>query len=79
MCCEAVEVDYYRLAIDWIPFLVFIGLLIFFMVKMSRGKYSQKNQAEFMRQYCSADLEETKKINANLERIATALERRAEK
>jgi ATP-dependent Zn protease len=66
--------DYYiRLFVDWIPFLIFLGILVYFMKKGIGGK-----QAQFMesaRQYQSEHLEETRKINANLERIAAALEK----
>jgi ATP-dependent Zn protease len=64
-----------RMLVDWIPFLVFVGVLIYFMRKGVGGK-----QAEYMqlvKQYHDEHLEETRKIQASLERIAVALERSA--
>ncbi|HEX6833746.1 MAG TPA: hypothetical protein VF132_09475, partial [Rudaea sp.] len=73
MCCEAADARYYlQLALDWVPFLIFIGLLFYFTRKLSR---SQKPHTERMTQYWTEHLAETKKIGANLERIAAALEK----
>ena len=66
--------QYWRLVADWLPFLIFIGLMIYFMKKGIGGK-----QAQFMdvaKQYYADHLTETRKISAALERIATALEKR---
>ncbi len=64
---------YLKPLLDWIPFLVFIGLLIYFMKK---GPFKrQADYMEFMRKYQTDNLEETRKLNANLERIASALEK----
>jgi hypothetical protein len=69
--------DYYpliRIVLDWVPFIVFVGIFVFFMRKGVGGKQAQfmettlKNQGE--------QLEETRKMRAALERIAAALERR---
>ncbi len=64
---------YLKPVLDWVPFLIFIGLLVYFMKK---GPF--KRQSEYMafaRQYYSDHLEETRKLNANLARIADALEK----
>ena len=67
---------YTRLFVDWIPFLIFLGILIYFMKKGVGGK--QAAYMDFMKDYCSSHLEETRKINKNLERIADALEHRTQ-
>ena len=70
--------NWLRLATDWIPFLVFVGLLIYFGRKLTKGPYSQKSQNQFMREYCQEHLAETKRLNEILERIALVLEKRPE-
>ena len=67
---------YVRVLVDWIPFLVFLGVLIYFMRKGVGGK--QAAYMDFMKDYYSNHLEETRKINNNLARIADALERKAQ-
>ncbi len=67
---------YWRLLADWIPFLIFIALLIYFMKKGIGGKQAQ--YMEFMKQYHTDYLAETRKIGASLDRIAAALEKRAD-
>lgn len=62
----------FRLALDWLPFLIFIVLLIYFVRKSTSR---QGDYMTFMRQYCESHLEETRKIGAAIERIATAFER----
>ena len=65
---------YLQPLLDWIPFLVFIGLFVYFM-KTGVFKKQVEHMA-FARQYYSDHLEETRKLNANLARIADALEKR---
>jgi ATP-dependent Zn protease len=65
---------YVRLFLDWVPFLIFIGLLIYFMKKGIGGR--QAKFMDSMAEYYSNHLEETRKINASLDRIASALEKR---
>jgi hypothetical protein len=69
-----VRYGYWQIAADWIPFLIFISLLIYFMTKLSGPK--QRAHLEFMKQYYAEHLAETKKISANVERIAAMLEKR---
>ena len=64
----------YRLLIDWVPFLIFLGLLIFFMARNGFGR-KQSDYLAYMQKYCADHLEETRKISDSLQRIASALER----
>ena len=65
---------YVRLILDWIPFIIFIGVLIYFMKKGIGGR--QAKCMDSMMEYYANHLEETRKINANLDRIASVLEKR---
>ena len=67
---------YWRLLADWLPFLIFIALLIYFMKKGIGGKQAQ--YMEFVKQYQTDHLAETRKISASLERIAVVLEKRSD-
>ena len=76
MCCNAV-VDtnaLWRYVFDWVPFLIFIGLLIYFMKKGIGGRQSQYMDASL--KYQTEHVAETRKIQASLEKIAAALEQR---
>jgi ATP-dependent Zn protease len=53
------------LVVNWLPFIVLIGLMMFFMSRMRGGTTAQKDQSEAQRQ-----------IARHLDRIATALETR---
>jgi hypothetical protein len=67
-----------RVVLDWVPFLIFLGLLFYFLYAMRKSGGFGTRQAEyisFMKGYCSDHLEETRKINAALQRIADALEK----
>ncbi len=73
------NIDYVRLFFDWVPFLAIFGLLFYFMKKGIGGK--QAGYMDFMKdyytkhlEYCSSHLEETRKNNAILARIALAME-----
>ena len=57
-----------RLLLSWFPMLLLIAVWIYFM---SRGSYCKKQQ-KVMLEY----LEEMRRTNQNLDRIATALEKR---
>lgn len=59
-----------NLILDWIPFLIFVGLLIFFMLRMRPQREEYMNQLR-------AQLAETQRTNGILERIAVALEKRS--
>ena len=63
-----------RYVLDWLPFLIFLGLFIYFMKKVGFGQ-RQADYMAFMRQYCTDHLEETRKIADSLQRIAVALEK----
>jgi hypothetical protein len=72
---------YVRQLLDWVPMLIFIGLLLYFLRKMGKGGSFGARQIEymtFMREYCASHLEETRKTNAALQRIAAALESKGE-
>ena len=58
-----------RYVFDWVPFLIFVGLLIFFLRRMQ----PQANEA---RQYRVEHMTEMRRQNELLERIARALEQR---
>jgi ATP-dependent Zn protease len=60
------------LFVSWGPMLLLIGVWIYFMRKSgSQGQYF-----EHVRVYMSEHVAETKRLNANLERIAAILEAR---
>ena len=58
--------------INMLPIVLLIGVWIFFMKRMSKASPAVKTQLECM----TAQLEETRRMNQTLERIATALEAR---
>ncbi len=62
------------LLIGWGPMLLLIGVWIYFIRRsggMKQGQYFEQ-----VRGYMDEHIAETKRINANLERIASALESR---
>ena len=68
----------WRLLTDWTPFVVFVGLLFYFMRSMQKKGGFGARQIEymaFMQKYRSEHLEETRRIGNALHRIADALER----
>jgi ATP-dependent Zn protease len=69
MCCDAPNVNYLKLLLDWVPFLIFIGLLVFFMRRMG-------GSAGEMKRYREDCLAEQRRLSAAAERIAAALEQR---
>jgi ATP-dependent Zn protease len=58
--------------LNCLPILLLIGVWIFFMRQMKKGKPAVETQLACMQ----AQVEETRRMNATLERIATALEER---
>ena len=58
--------------INMLPIVLLIGVWIFFMKRMSKAAPAVTTQLECM----TAQLEETRRMNQTLERIATALEER---
>jgi hypothetical protein len=61
--------DHLKLLLDWIPFVVCIGLVMFFMRKLG-------GPATDMKRYREDCLAEQRKLSAAAERIALALEHR---
>ena len=72
----------WKYVIDWLPFLIFLGLLIFFMRKTGFGSRQAEYMAKhtehiaYMQRYSENHLEETRKISESLRRIAAALEQK---
>jgi len=62
-----------RVVLDWLPYLIFIALLIYFMKRGVGGRQAQYMDAS--RQYQIEHLAETRKMQESLARIATALEK----
>jgi len=60
----------YKVLIEWVPFLIFIGMLLFFMRKM------MKPQQRTLDQYRIEHIAELRRLNGSLERIADALQTR---
>jgi Trk-type K+ transport system membrane component len=61
---------FWRVALDWVPFLVFVALLLF---GFRRLKKTQGGQIEEMREYRELHLQELRKINASLDRISATI------
>ena len=61
-----------QLVISWGPMLLLIGVWIYFMRRS--GSMKQGQYLEAVRGYMSEHIAETKRLNANLERIASVLE-----
>jgi ATP-dependent Zn protease len=57
---------------NFLPIILLIGVWIFFMKRMSKAAPAVTTQLDCM----TAQLEETKRMNQTLERIAMALEER---
>jgi len=62
------------LVISWAPMLLLIGVWIYFMRRS--GGLKQGQYFEEVRNYLSDHIAETRRMNANLERIAAVLEAR---
>ena len=67
--------SFWLIALDWVPILIFLGLLIYFMRKSAA--LNQKGHLEATRAYMTEHLAELKRTNEMLARIATALERKS--
>ncbi|RQO60672.1 hypothetical protein DBV14_06190 [Variovorax sp. KBW07] len=63
-----------ELVISWAPMLLLIGVWIFFMRRS--GGLKQGQYFEEVRNYLTDHIAETRRMNANLERIAAVLEAR---
>lgn len=63
-----------NLLISWGPILVLIGFWIYFIGRS--GGLKQGDYFEQVSKYMAEHIAETKQLNTNLERIATALEAR---
>jgi Na+-transporting methylmalonyl-CoA/oxaloacetate decarboxylase gamma subunit len=61
--------------LDWVPILIFLGLLIYFMRKTAA--LNQKGHLEATRKYMEEHLAEVRRTNDALARIAAALERKS--
>ncbi len=61
--------------VNWFPMLLLIGVWIYFMRRMGiyGGRYGMTH-GEYLKEH----LEETRRLNQNLERIAHAIEERAD-
>lgn len=60
-----------KLLVDWIPILIFLGLLIYFYKKL-------KPQQQTLDQYRIEHITELRRLNTSLERIADALQNRSD-
>ncbi len=69
------DTQLFRIILDWVPFLVFVALMFYF-VRQMRGPKGQIPYQEAQRNYIRDHLAETRRMNENLERIAKALEQR---
>ena len=63
------SISYARILLDWVPFLIFVGLLLYFVRKMGTS-------AGDMKRYREDCLAEQRKLTAATERIAAVLEQR---
>ena len=68
--------SFLAIALDWVPILIFLGVLIYFLRKA--GSLNQKAHLEAVKTYMTEHVAEQKRTNEMLARIATALERRSE-
>ena len=60
----------FNIFISWAPMAILIGVWVYFMRRKSRqGQY-----LDLSREYMTEHIAETKRLNANLERIASSLE-----
>ena len=71
-----------KYVLDWLPFLAFLGLLVFILRKTGFGSRQAEYMAKhtehlaFTQRYLEGHLEETRKISDSLRRIAVALEQK---
>ena len=63
-------VSYWRYVLDWLPILIFIGLLVYFMRRLVKPQHAE------IKQYRIEHIGELRRQNELLERIARALEQR---
>lgn len=62
---------FWRTVLDWVPFFIFISLLIYFMRKVAKA---QPDAAKRLNDHRERQMDEMRRLNTNLERIAAALE-----
>ena len=62
---------FWRVVLDWVPFAVFIGLMIYFM---RRAVKAQPDAAKRLNEHRERQIDEMHRININLERIVASLE-----
>ncbi len=62
--------------IGWAPMLLLIGVWVFFAQRAQRTQQKQHDYMAVVQTYVAEHIAETKCIGQNLERIASALERR---
>jgi hypothetical protein len=62
--------------ISWAPMLLLIGVWVFFAQRAQRAQKKQQDYMVVVQTYVTEHIAETKRISQNLERIASALERR---
>lgn len=68
------QATFIRLLLDWLPFMFFIGMMLYFLRKtMPR----QKNHMDANQKYMNEHLAEIRRMNETLERVATALEKKS--
>ena len=63
--------SYLKIFLEWLPLLLFGGVMVYFLRKGG----SQSQYIEHAKAYMTEHLAETKRLNANLERIAGLMER----
>lgn len=61
--------------LDWVPILIFLGLLIYFIRKTAA--LNQKGHLEATRKYMEEHMAEMRRTNDTLTRIAAALEHKS--
>ena len=64
------------MSISWAPMLLLIGVWVFFAQRAQRTQQKQHDYMAVVQTYVAEHIAETKRISQNLERIASALERR---
>ena len=66
--------DWVSLAVSWFPFVVLIGLWIW--ISRRSGMQARGSSGATLIELYEQQVEESRRMNANLERIAAALEKR---
>lgn len=66
--------DWASLVVSWLPFIVLIG--VWFWLSRRTGMQARGSSGTTMIQLYEQQVEESRRMNVNLERIAAALEKR---